>query len=281
MTDAGWKPPKLDEIGPWSEVKLEIIRKYASAYSRILARQQKPSFEHVYIDGFSGAGEHISRDTGNLVPGSPLNALQVEPPFVEYFLVDLDGTKVAHLRTIIGDRPDVHVLQGDCSRVLLAEVFPSVRYERYRRGLCLLDPYGLHLDWQVIAVAAKMRSIELFLNFPTMDINLNILGHEPAAVAPEHRKRMTRYWGDQSWMTELYSPAHQLNLFGDPEVEKRRDDAVAAIFGDRLRKVAGFNHVPAPLPMRNTKNSVVYYLFFAAHKPVAQDIVEEIFDKYR
>jgi len=32
--------------------------------------------------------------------------------------------------------------------------------------------------------------------------------------------------------------------------------------------------------MRNTLNAVVYYLFFASHKPVAEDIVKYIFNKY-
>ena len=79
---------EFDEIGYWSEVKLEIIRKYAAAYSRILSR--RPELHHVYIDAFAGAGKHISRATREFVPGSPLNALNVEPPFREYHLIDLD-----------------------------------------------------------------------------------------------------------------------------------------------------------------------------------------------
>ncbi len=63
------------EIGPWSEIKLDIIREYASAYSRILNAQGR--FEHLYIDAFAGSGVHVSRMTGNFVPGSPLNALLV------------------------------------------------------------------------------------------------------------------------------------------------------------------------------------------------------------
>jgi hypothetical protein len=33
--------------------------------------------------------------------------------------------------------------------------------------------------------------------------------------------------------------------------------------------------------MKNTKGAVVYYLFFAAQKPVAEKIVLGIFNKYR
>jgi len=52
---------KLDEIGNWTEVKLDIVRGYASEYSKILAKQQKPRLDHVYIDAFAGAGVHVRK----------------------------------------------------------------------------------------------------------------------------------------------------------------------------------------------------------------------------
>jgi len=58
--------PRFDEIGYWSEVKLEILREYAAAYSRILAAQCQPKLHHVYIDAFAGAGVHVSKRVGNL-----------------------------------------------------------------------------------------------------------------------------------------------------------------------------------------------------------------------
>ena len=30
------------------------------------------------------------------------------------------------------------------------KVFPTLRFESYRRALCLLDPYGLDLKWEVM-----------------------------------------------------------------------------------------------------------------------------------
>jgi three-Cys-motif partner protein len=82
-----------------------------------------------------------------MVPGSPLNALVVNPPFREFHLVDLDGDKIDGLRKLIGDRKDVHLYHGDCNLVLLQQVFPKVQFKDYRRGLCLLDPYKLTLNW--------------------------------------------------------------------------------------------------------------------------------------
>lgn len=115
---------ELDEIGPWSEIKLDIIREYASAYSTILAAQKFPRLFHAYIDAFAGAGVHVSRSTGEFVRGSPLNALLIEPAFREYHLIDIESKKVSALRNITAGRPDVTVYKGDCNAILLGEVFP-------------------------------------------------------------------------------------------------------------------------------------------------------------
>jgi three-Cys-motif partner protein len=273
------KGPRFDQIGYWSEVKLDIVRDYASAYSRIIAAQELPKLYHVYIDGFCGAGVHLARRTGDFVPGSPLNALNIEPPFRRYFLVDLDGDKVEHVRGLVGDRDDVVLLQGDCNEVLLAQVFPQVKWEDYRRGLCLLDPYGLDLDWRLIKTAGEMRTIDLFLNFPIMDMNRNVLWHDPEGVMPEDAARLTRFWGDDSWRKIAYRPSPQLGLFGTPEV-KVSNEIVVEAFRRRLQEVAGFKFVPEPLAMTNSIGSVVYYLFFASQKGVAANIIKDIFYKH-
>jgi three-Cys-motif partner protein len=136
---------EFDEIGYWSEVKLDIIKKYATAYSTIMSAQRSIR-AHLYIDGFAGAGEHISKATKEFVQGSPLNALHVLPPFTEYHFVDLNRNKADHLRALCGDRPSVHVYEGNCNEVLLRDVFPRAQWSQYRRALCVLDPYGLSGD---------------------------------------------------------------------------------------------------------------------------------------
>jgi len=103
----------FDEIGYWSEIKLEIVRKYAKAYSTILSRQR---LEHVYVDGFAGAGVHVARSTGEFVAGSPLNALLIDPPFKEFFLIDMDAGKAEHLRELTRDRANVHITKETATR---------------------------------------------------------------------------------------------------------------------------------------------------------------------
>ena len=127
------KDLKFDEIGNWSEIKLDIIREYAKAYSTILSNQKRPRLKHVYIDAFAGPGANISRLTGEFVLGSPLNALLVNPPFCEYYLIDIDRQKVNALKEIVGNRNNVYIFEGDCNKILLEKVFPKVHYRQIQQ----------------------------------------------------------------------------------------------------------------------------------------------------
>jgi three-Cys-motif partner protein len=150
---------EYDEIGVWSEVKLAIIREYASAYSKILHKTQREtihSLRWLYIDAFAGPGVHLSRTTGEIVDGSPLIALKTIPPFSEYHFIDENKARAEQLRKIAGQRRNVNIYSEDCNKVLLRDVFPKAKYEDYRRALCLLDPYNINLKWEVIETAGQM-----------------------------------------------------------------------------------------------------------------------------
>ena len=80
-----------------SEVKLDILREYAAPYSKILTSS---GFYHLYIDAYAAGGSHVSRTTGEVVPGSPLVALSTKPPFHEYHFIDANPGRVEQLRSV-------------------------------------------------------------------------------------------------------------------------------------------------------------------------------------
>lgn len=260
---------RLDEIGYWSEVKLDIIREYASAYSTILSTQAHIN-GHVYIDAFAGAGTHISKGTGEPVAGSPVNAMRVRPPFTELHFIDLDGARTAELVRLASEDTRVHVHTGDCNEVLLRDVFPKCRYDDYRRALCVLDPYKLNVNWEVLKAAGEMKSIEIFYNFMIMDANMNVFMRNPTKVDGEQAQRMDAVWGDSSWRSAAYQ--RTTDLFGDRE-DKAENDDIAEAFRTRLSTVGGFRYVPSPIPMRNRKGATVYHLYFASQNRVGGKIV--------
>lgn len=274
MTD---KPLRLDEIGYWSEVKLDIVQRYASEYTKVLSKQASiRGFS--YIDGFAGAGHHVSRSSGAQVAGSPVIAMKIAPPFSALYLVDLDGSRTRELKRLAEDDPRVQVHHGDGNQILLRDVFPKCLWEDRQRALCLLDPYKLNVNWEVLQTAGQMRSIEVFYNFMIMDANMNVFMRDPSKVSPEQAARMDAVWGDSTWRTAAYQSGH--DLFGEIE-EKATNEVIAEAFRKRLQEVAGFKYVPQPLPMRNSRGAVVYYLYFASHNSIGGRIVTHIFDKYR
>lgn len=269
---------KLDQIGIWSEIKLEIIKKYAHAYTSIM-KNQAWCKGYVYIDAFAGAGKHISRRTGELIQGSPLNALEIDPPFTEYYFIDLDEERAEGFNKIAKGNQSVNAYHGDCNDVLLTKIFPKLEYSSFKRALCILDPYGLQLKCKTIKVAAELKTVDIFINFPIMDINRNVLFEDPTKAKPEDVERMNAFWGDESWKQLLYQ--EQKNLFGETcHIRIEEYQALAKEFCKRLKKI-GFNDVPEPILMRNVKNGPLYYLCFASHKTVAKGIVNDIFDTYR
>jgi three-Cys-motif partner protein len=176
----------------------------------------------------------------------------------------------------------VHVHAGDCNEILIRDVFPLAAYGDRRRALCLLDPYNIDLSWNVVAIAGKMKSIEIFVNFMVMDMNMNILLRDPAKAEPKQIERMNRFWGDNSWRDVAYEPNPQGGLFAEPEPVKVEDanEKVAQAYRKRLLDVAGFAYAPRPLRFVNSLGATIYYLFFASPNDTGRKIVEHIFKKH-
>jgi three-Cys-motif partner protein len=269
-------PDEYDEIGPWSEVKLEILRKYLAPYSQLVSAK---GFYHLYIDALAGPGQHKSRSTGALVEGSPMIALGTTPPFREYHFVEQNAARVEQLRSLAGDRRDAHVHNGDCHEILTREILPRVDYRQNRRALCLLDPYNIELSWDLVRQIGQMRSVEIFLNFMIMDMNMNVLLGDPGHATARQIARANRFWGDDSWRGVAYDT--QGNLFGYEEKVYDANDKIAEAYRRRLLEVAGFRYAPRPLPMKNRLGRTIYYLYFASPNETGHHIVEDIFERYR
>ena len=265
----------LDEVGNWTQIKLEIVRKYSAAYTTVM-RKQSAIDHYAYIDGFAGAGSHRARGKDEEIPGSP--AIALDHNYTQYHFVDLDRSRAERLRKLASNRENVTVYEGDCNEVLLRDVLPQYRYETYRRALCLLDPYGLNPKWEVVEQAGQLGTIDMFLNFMIMDANRNVLWARPNEVTQEQIARMDAFWGDGTWREAAYRT--MAGLFGEMQ-EKLTNEAVVSAYCQRLKDVAGFKYVPEPLPLRNSKNAVIYFLVFASNKPAGRNIARDIFAKWR
>ena len=276
-------PIEPEAIGLWTEIKLQIIREYAAAYTKIL-KEREWCRGYAYIDAFAGPGEFVAKqERDRIIRGSPINALDIEYKFTEYHFIDINQSKINHLQQLIAGRPEAQTVQlhlGDANEVLRRAILPNFQYESYKRALCILDPYGLDIEWPTIESIGKTRTMDVFLNFPLMDINRNAALKVLEASNPEEGARLTKIWGDDSWKYLAY--VEQSNLFSSAVLIKKDEgnEILKRDFRERLRRVAGFSFVPEPILMKNRKGGHLYFLFFASHQPVAQNIAENILQKW-
>lgn len=275
--------PQPEAIGIWTEIKLQIIQEYAAAYTTIL-KDKSWCRAYAYIDAFAGPGSFVSKeDRQRLIPGSPLNALNVKDKFTEYHYIDIDHSKIDRLEELISDRPEkgnIHFYVGDANEVLRNEILPGFQYESFKRALCILDPYGADIEWPTVEAIAKARTMDVFINFPLMDINRNAALKILEATNPAEGMRFSKLFGEDSWKTLAY--VEQSGLFADPVLIKktRGNETIKNAFVARLKEKAGFTCIPRPILMRNSSGGPLYYLIFASHQPVAQKIAESIFKKW-
>jgi three-Cys-motif partner protein len=268
----------IDSVGPWTEVKVEIVREYAQVFRKITSARSY--FHTVYMDGFSGSGILLSKQRGEPVAGTPARIIAIEPRFNEYHFIEKRPKRQAVLRAMVGSHPNVTVHEGDSNVILLENLLPTMTYESYRKGLLFLDPYGLHLDWKVVEAAGKSRCVDLLLNFPIHDINRRVLWKDPARVAPSDAARMTRFCGSEDWGKDAYRA--EPDLFGNVIPEKvPGNEPIVRWYTKRLHEVASFEHVSAALPMKNETKAVVYYLIGASQAKQGVDVFNSVFRKWR
>jgi three-Cys-motif partner protein len=105
---------QFDEIGRWSELKLEIVEKYGAAYTTAFSSESGRRLKKYYIDALSGAGVHLSKETRQQIEGSPARALRVRPPFDHFYFIDMNPEKTAYLKTLCQDRTDVDIITDEC-----------------------------------------------------------------------------------------------------------------------------------------------------------------------
>jgi three-Cys-motif partner protein len=266
---------QLDSIGRWSVRKNDMVEYYAQVYSQITANANA-KFTRYYIDGFANRGLSRIRDSNEIVKGSALRLLDLSAPFDRYVFVERNPQRADDLRRNVGPRQNVEILTGDANVELPQRVFPRIAYERYERALCFLDPYNMSgLSWETIAAAGKNQAIEAVIHFPTMDAHRTVLMTDHSKIRAPMAKKMTAYWGDQSWLESAYTTEGMLPLDGlNPR--KRSPEELINAFRERLRTGAGFPYVSRGLPALTSIGTIVYHLLFASHNPRANEVMRSL-----
>ncbi len=148
--------------GPWTELKLSVLKKYLVAYT--VALKNKP-FRKVYIDSFAGNGM-IQTKTGQQYEGSAKIALNVEG-FDEYLFIEKDQDNVSALHTMGQAYPTkmIRYWSGDAND-LIGNWVTGLEDIRGVRGVAFFDPFGMELAWETLANVVRTGVLDVWYWFP-------------------------------------------------------------------------------------------------------------------
>jgi len=140
----------------------------------------------------------------------------------------------------------------------------------------------MQVDWTTVEALARTRAVDLWLLFP-LGVAVNRLLTRSEPPPSEWADALTRIFGTPTWRDEFYPRQETQTLFG-PEVTQQKEadfDRIGRFFVARLKTI--FAKVAEnPLPLRNSTNTPLYLLCFAAGNPkgattavkIAQDILK-------
>ena len=280
--------------GPWTEEKLERVRKYLTAYATIMRKQP---FRFAYIDAFAGTGFRTLKETENstelmfpemlgFFEGSARVALEVEPQFHKYIFIEKDQNHFSKLQKLKDDFPclrdRIDLVQAD-GNTHVQKLCSYDWLESGRRAVLFLDPYGMEVKWKTIEAIANTKAIDLWLLFP-LGVAVNRLLRVNGQIDENIRMTLDEFFGTDDWFDEFYKESEELSLLEhSSDLRKVANwDAIEHYFIERLESI--FAEVAQnPLRLYNSRSVPLYLLCFAAGNPkgastavkIAQDILRK------
>ncbi len=267
-------------------MKLEIIGKYSNVFSKIVTQGNGRFFKGKvpYIDGFVNIGQVVSKETGNIIQGSAFRALESDG-FSEFHFVDLDEEKIDVLKkTITNKFPNkinqVYTYVGDSNKKIIDEVLPSITSRLGTngwRGLCVLDPYGAHLKWNLIQELSKCK-LDMIINFSMMDLQRTV-GHESEKTFdPDQTVRIDEFYGGHQWLDTARSKMPSLFDFEIDEKNPLFEKAMLDLYRDQLSRIN--EYVSSGIRHPGYTNATLYYLIFTSHNPKGSQVANWFVKNY-
>ncbi len=267
--------------GPWTQEKLAIIGAYLDVYTTALKDQP---FQLIYVDAFAGEGYWRPgssykivdyEDFTELLDGSPAIALAVrDRPFDRFVFIENDDNRGKALDDLKRQHSDrcIEVIPKDAN-VALPTFCASMG--RFDRAVVFLDPFATQVSWGTVAALARTEKIDCWILFPLSAIARMM----PREGSPSESlaSQLDRICGGREHWQGVYRETAQLSLFKEKASLERASGSahIADCYRARLESV--FERVaPTSRTLRNTKNSPMFELYFAAGSVRGADIAVRI-----
>lgn len=253
------------DSGPWAVEKLYYVRRYMSIFN---AGMKNLWAQRGYIDLMAGPGRGIDRETNDEFDGSPLLALQCDPPFTQAVFVDDDPDSTSALSSRTESQAARRtVLTADCNApATIAEVRRIIGSNTLT--LCFVDNLGLNVVFETIrALVAGGRPIDLIFTFQVNDLTRNI---DEALTSAADGARFDAFFGEPRWREVIARHDRGEGTRSD------RATALADFYGEQLGTLGYGQVAQLHRLMKNTRNAPLYRLLLASQHPRAVDFFHKI-----
>ena len=267
--------------GQWTEEKLEILRRYLDAYTTALKGQP---FDLAYVDAFAGEGywqpntpyvEENYADFEEVRKGSATIALEIDDkPFDRFVFIEKDLDRCESLERLKEEFPtrSIEINNADANDAL-SKFCDELKANE--RAVVFLDPFATSVSWTTVAKLADTKKIDCWILFPLGAIaRLMPTNQEP----PESwASNLDRVFGGRDYWQGLYQTKTVLTLFGDEDILERPGGSGPIADSYRSRLEDAFERVaPTSRVFRNSRNSPMFEMFFAASNPHGAQIAVRI-----
>ena len=265
--------------GAWTERKLSVVRRYLEIYAQALKNQ---AFQRVYIDAFAGTGDRTDKRREALplldlpefeavAKGSARLALEVEPPFHRYVLIERAMRRASELTALEAEFPNrkIEIINGDANEAIAA-LCKEINW-RNTRGVVFLDPYGLQVTWDTLKVIAATPALDVWTLFPS-GMGLNRLLTKSGDIRQEWQETLDRSLGTRQWRSAFYRTEAAPDLFEGSRSKTVKDAdpmKLEKFYLDRLRTIFP-TVMKSPVRLTNSKDQTMYLLCFASANPSAK-----------
>ena len=269
--------------GPWTKEKLEILERYLDAYTTALKNQP---FHLVYVDAFAGEGSwrpntpYASEDYGDfeeIRDGSSRIALKIEDkPFDRFVFIEKDLSRCESLKELQQEFPhrSIEINNEDANEALIS--FCDT-LENYERAVVFLDPFATQVSWESVARLAGTKKADCWILFPLSAIARQMPRNQEPSDA--WAANLDRVFGGRDYWRDLYRTSPQLSMFEDEPGLERPEGSGQIADNYRVRLEEVFEQVaPTRRIFRNSRNSPMFELFFAASNPRGAPIAITIAD---
>jgi three-Cys-motif partner protein len=228
----------------WTADKLKFLENYIPAFKKATQR----AFNTHYVDGFAGPG--INNIEGKEHQGSPLIALNTNPPFTKYFFVEQDKRAYSALEQRVKAHQHTTLVSLFNKNFNTAVGKILAKIPDLSPTLFFLDPEGLELEWQTLQLISHRTKADIFILISSSGVNRNV-------DIPSMHDRITHFYGTEEWKEIL----RKFDTKGYP-AGTTRFEAFTNFYVQRLNQI-GFTNAEEFLIARNDKNVPLHALVFA------------------